>query len=76
MVPSASEGQPGRIQSEPRALVPLTAAEIRRLLWRLAWFVTLATASVLRWSQWRRCYQAIAMACHYKKRLCVTYLQL
>ena len=81
MASSAEEGQPGRLQSETRArretraLVPLTVAEIRRLLWRLVWPVIPATASVLAWSYWRRRHQAVARACHYKKRLYATYLQ-
>jgi len=72
MVSSAHEGQPGRIQGKPRALVPLTVAEICRLLWRLIWLMIPAAAFVLSWSQWRRRHQAVAMACHYKKRLYAT----
>jgi len=54
----------------------LTVAEIRHLLWRLVWLVVPAAAFVLGWSQWRRCHQAVAKACHYKKRQYATWLQL
>jgi len=47
-------------------------AEIRRLLWRLVWLVVPAVAFALGWSQWRRRHQAVAKACHYKKRLYAT----
>jgi len=76
MEPTAHDGQPGCLQSKPRALVPLTVAEIRHLLWRLVWLVVPAAAFVLGWSQWRRCHQAVAKACHYKKRQYATWLQL
>ena len=69
---AVGEGQPGRIQSEPRALVPLTAAEMRRLVW----LVIPAAVFVLGWSQWRRRYQAVAKACHYQKRQYATWLPL
>jgi hypothetical protein len=74
--PTADEGQPGGVQSEPRALVPLSVAEIRRLLWQLVWLVVPVAAFVLGWSHWRCRHQAVAKACHYRKRLCVAYLQL
>jgi SRSO17 transposase len=56
-----SEDHPGR-------LIPLTRNEIRRL------HVGMLTRPVpaalqLRWSRWRRRHQAIARACHYRRRL-------
>ena len=74
----ASPRQSGGVQSPSRALVPLSVPEVRRLLWRLAWFVVPTAAFVLGWSRWRRQHQALAKACHYKRRLSLhqIYLQL
>ncbi len=43
--------------------------EFRKLLWRLVWAVEPAMEFVLEWSVWRRRDQAVAGACHYKRRL-------
>lgn len=50
-------------------LIPLTAPEIRRLHWPLAWSVVPAPDFVLAWSRWRRRHQAQARRSHYKRRL-------
>lgn len=60
--------EPHPANDYPGRLIPLTRNEIRRLL------VGLLTRPVpaalqLRWSRWRRRHQAIARACHYKRRL-------
>ena len=47
-------------------LVPLSVPELRRLMVRLAAGHPLA--AVLRWSRWRRRHQAVARACHIKRR--------
>ena len=47
--------------------VPLTVAEVRRLLWRLVLARTPPTERVLGWSHWRRCHQARAKRCHYQR---------
>ncbi len=44
-------------------------AEIRKLLWRLVWVVKPTVGFILGWSVWRRRHQAVARACHYKRRL-------
>ncbi len=48
--------------------VPLTVPEVRRLLWRLVLARTPPTERVLGWSHWRRCHQARAKRCHYRRR--------
>ena len=50
------------------ALLPLSVAEIRRLLVRLIWSVPFAPDQVLAWSHWRRCHQYRAKRAHYRKR--------
>ncbi len=47
----------------------MSVAEIRKLLWRLVWAVEPAAEFVLGWSVWRRQHQAVARACHHKRRL-------
>jgi hypothetical protein len=44
----------------------LSVPELRRLMTRLA--AGHPVAEVLRWSRWRRRHQAIARACHVKRR--------
>ena len=48
-------------------LVPLTRHEIRRLFTGLGQQLT-TPATQLHWSRWRRRHQAIARACHYRRR--------
>ena len=50
-------------------LIPLTVAEVRRLLTRLVWKVNYSPDFVLSWSLWRRHHQAQARRCHYQRRL-------
>jgi hypothetical protein len=54
----------------------LSLPEVRRLLCRLVWAARQDPAFVLAWSLWRRAHQALAKACHYKKRTALQYLQL
>lgn len=51
------------------ALLPLTAPEVRRLLWRLVFGRRPPADHVLRWSRGRRRHQARAKQCHWSKRL-------
>lgn len=53
-----------QIPDEP---IPLTVPEVRRLLWRLVLARTPPTERVLGWSHWRRCHQARAKRCHYRR---------
>ncbi|MBW4540417.1 MAG: hypothetical protein KME43_14915 [Myxacorys chilensis ATA2-1-KO14] len=48
--------------------MPLSVAELRRLLWRLVWQPQLSPAYLLNWSAWRRRHQAIAQFYHFKRR--------
>jgi hypothetical protein len=48
-------------------LIPLTAAETRRLF-TLHTTVTRPKMFHEYWSDWRRCHQARARRCHYKRR--------
>jgi hypothetical protein len=48
--------------------IPLTVPEIRKLWWQLAWRHVPILAGIIQWSLWRRRHQAIARACHYKRR--------
>jgi hypothetical protein len=49
-------------------LLPLTVAEIRRLLAALVWRLTEDPGVVLAWSGWRRRHQARARRCHWRQR--------
>lgn len=49
-------------------MIGLSAAGVRRLLWKLAWAVRPAVTFVLGWSTWRRRHQAMAQRCHYHRR--------
>jgi hypothetical protein len=42
--------------------------ETRRLIARLQLTVGLCLDHILQWSLWRRIHQAVAKACHYKRR--------
>jgi hypothetical protein len=42
--------------------------EIRRLIARFRLTVGLCLDHILQWSLWRRIHQAVAKACHYKRR--------
>lgn len=48
--------------------MPLSIAELRRLLWRLIWQPQLSPQYLLNWSAWRRRHQAIAQFYHFKRR--------
>jgi hypothetical protein len=50
-------------------LLPPTAPEVRRLLWRLVWSRPPQPDHTLRWSVWRRRHQARAKRGHYRRRL-------
>lgn len=56
-------------------LVPLTVPEVRHLLAAMGLTVTRSARPldererVLAWSAWRRRHQAVAMRCHYRRRL-------
>jgi SRSO17 transposase len=49
-------------------LIPLTCNEIRHLFMSLINPVRHGTEHLLRWSRWRRQHQALARACHYRRR--------
>ncbi len=55
-----------------RRLIPYTLPEVLRLIWSLAWQQAITHAHILAWSFFRRHHQAIAQACHYKRRLALT----
>lgn len=57
------------------ALLPLTAPEVRRLLWRLVFGRRPPAEHVLRWSWWRRRHQARAQRCHWRTRLAKAQLE-
>ena len=58
----------GDPRSQPRTgLIPLTRNEIRRLITGLTSRLQ-AMAFHLHWSLWRRHHQAVARACHFKRR--------
>ena len=59
--------QPGGSQPRDDQLIPLTCHEIRRLFTGLCQQPP-APATQLHWSRWRRRHQAIARACHYRRR--------
>jgi len=42
--------------------------EVRHLLGSLLWRVAGDAALLWAWSLWRRAHQAVARACHYKRR--------
>jgi hypothetical protein len=48
--------------------VPLTLAEIRRLLAALVLTTAHTVTAILHWSDWRRRHQATARHCHYQRR--------
>lgn len=49
-------------------LIPLTLAEVQRLMTRLTSTGPLAPGHCHRWSHWRRRHQARARACHYQRQ--------
>lgn len=57
-----------RTAAPPDGLIPLTVNEIRRLFIRLLVRPVHDLSSVLKWSLWRRRHQAVARACHYRRR--------
>jgi SRSO17 transposase len=59
--------QPGGSQPRQDQLIPLTCHEIRRLFTGLSQHPA-DPATQLRWSRWRRSHQAVARACHYRRR--------
>lgn len=63
------------LQSEPvdqlemaLELLPVTIAEVRHLLWQIAWPHRPPLWFILAWSQWRRRHQAAANRSHTKRR--------
>lgn len=52
----------------PDGLIALTLNEIRRLFTRLLPNPPPLATHILRWSKWRRRHQAVARACHYRRR--------
>jgi len=57
-----------RLQGLPRARVPLSVSEIRRLFWRLVLATQPRVERMLAWSTWRRWHQGIAKYWHDKRR--------
>ena len=53
--------------ADGRALIPLTRNEIRRMFTGLTATLESVT-SQMAWSLWRRHHQAVARACHFKRR--------
>jgi hypothetical protein len=51
-----------------RPVVDLSANEIRRLTAKLQVLAGTALTFFIAWSIWRRCHQAIAKRCHWKRR--------
>jgi hypothetical protein len=54
-------------------LIPLTVAEVRRLLDHLVWKVLQPVEPILAWSVWRRRHQARAQIGHYRQRQCRSF---
>jgi uncharacterized protein YjlB len=52
--------------------MPLSVAEIRRLLWRLGVSVRQTIGAVIEWSWWRRWHQGVARYHHYQRRCQLT----
>jgi hypothetical protein len=50
------------------ALIPLTVQEVRKLLWQWLWRRPPKIIQIIGWSLWRRRHQAVAKACHYRRR--------
>ena len=55
-----------------RLLIPYTLPEVLRLTWSLVWQQGTRHAYAVAWSFFRRHHQAVAQACHYKRRLALT----
>ncbi len=55
--------------------MPLSVAEIRRLLWRLLWQPQLNAQHWLSWSAWRRRHQGIAQFYHRQRRALIVHLR-
>ncbi|MGZ5029491.1 MAG: hypothetical protein ACXV8I_02680 [Methylobacter sp.] len=58
------------------ALLPLTVPEVRKLLWQWLWRHPPKAVHIVGWSLWRRRHQAVARACHYRRRREKNNLQL
>ncbi|WP_155920365.1 hypothetical protein [Methylobacter luteus] len=50
------------------ALIQLTVPEVRKLLWQWRWRHPPKAVHTVGWSLWRRRHQAVARACHYRRR--------
>jgi hypothetical protein len=50
-------------------VIPYTLPEVLRVIWQLFWHQVIIPAHALAWSFFRRHHQAVAQACHYKRRL-------
>ena len=59
---------PDKRGARSRLPVALSAPEIRRLIAKLQALTQAALRFILDWSLWRRCHQAIAKRCHWKRR--------
>ena len=57
-------------------MIRVSVAEVRRFFVALLWGAGTLLAQVLRWSNWRRHHQALAMFFHYKARNALDHLQL
>ena len=57
-------------------MIRVSVAEVRRFFVALLWGAGILLTHVLRWSNWRRHHQALAMFFHYKTRNALTHLQL
>jgi hypothetical protein len=60
--------QPPRPPSHGTDLIRISTAEARRLLVALVWWSPPSVRQVLWWSRWRRCHQARARRCHWRRR--------
>ena len=58
-----------KLEKSTIALVPLSVPELRKLLWQMLWRVRHCLAFIVGWSLWRRHHQAIAMMCHWQRRM-------
>lgn len=47
----------------------MTEPEVRRLMLAIVWPRMTHAQRALAWSSWRRRHQAIAQACHYRRRI-------
>ncbi|MGZ8942502.1 MAG: hypothetical protein ACXW00_07010 [Methylobacter sp.] len=53
---------------KPAELIPLTAPEVRKLLWQWLCRHPPKVMHIIGWSLCRKRHQAVARACHYRRR--------